>query len=202
MSRSGDSEGHAASGEGPTLTDKQRQVMQRIDRRMPIKVIAGEMGVSETRINQHIRALKDIYSADSLNGLVEAYRAANGAKNADPSVGTSANRPYSFPQYTKSQVPQFDPVSEKDGRVATFEYLPADSDEAQTSADRRAGKEPQVVPRALDGQNAVLYRLAIMIGLAFGIIAAGILVLTAALGVSEVLDGKAEIPLEAIAPAE
>ena len=42
------------------LTDRQRAVMERIDRRVPIKVIAQELGVSETRINQHIRALKDI----------------------------------------------------------------------------------------------------------------------------------------------
>jgi biotin operon repressor len=34
--------------------------MQRIDRRVPIKVIAQELGVSETRICQQIRALKDI----------------------------------------------------------------------------------------------------------------------------------------------
>jgi len=54
----------------PQLTDKQREVMHRIDRRMPIKLIASEMGVSETRINQHIRALKRIYDAGSLNELV------------------------------------------------------------------------------------------------------------------------------------
>ena len=48
------------------LTERQAAVMERVDRRVPIKVIAQELGVSETRINQHIRALKDIYSADSL----------------------------------------------------------------------------------------------------------------------------------------
>ncbi len=198
MSRTGDPDSPAESGEGPKLTEKQAEVMQRIDRRMPIKVIASEMGVSETRINQHIRALKDIFSADSLNGLVEAYRASGLA----PTDTEAADQPYSFSQYTKNQVPQSAPASENDGRVATFKYLPADRDEAQDSTERRAGKEPKVVPGALDGQHAVLYRLAIMIGLAIGIVAAGILILTAALGVSEVLDGKAEIPEEAIAPAD
>ena len=48
--------------------------MDRIDRRVPIKVIAQELGVSETRINQHIRTLKNIYHASSLNELVEVYR--------------------------------------------------------------------------------------------------------------------------------
>jgi len=43
---------------GPVLTAKQRAVMHRIERRMPIKIIANEMGVSETRVNHHILALK------------------------------------------------------------------------------------------------------------------------------------------------
>ncbi|MEP2735696.1 MAG: LuxR C-terminal-related transcriptional regulator [Erythrobacter sp.] len=57
-----------------SLTDRQRAVMERIDRRVPIKVIAQELGISETRINQHIRALKDAYQAENLNQLVELYR--------------------------------------------------------------------------------------------------------------------------------
>ena len=65
-----------SSGAAKRLTDRQRAVMERIDRRVPIKVIAQELGVSETRINQHIRALKDVYVAGSLGELVENYRAA------------------------------------------------------------------------------------------------------------------------------
>ncbi len=34
------------------LTARQRAVMERIDKRIPIKVIALELGMSETRINQ------------------------------------------------------------------------------------------------------------------------------------------------------
>jgi|GEM_PF-3029718 len=58
-----------------SLTQRQRDVMERIDRRVPIKVIADELGLSATRVNQHIRALKDIYGADSLAELVECHRA-------------------------------------------------------------------------------------------------------------------------------
>jgi DNA-binding NarL/FixJ family response regulator len=64
-----------SSGAARRLTDRQRAVLQRIDRRVPIKVIAQELGVSETRINQHIRALKNVYDAGSLGELVENYRA-------------------------------------------------------------------------------------------------------------------------------
>lgn len=63
------------------LTQRQRSVMERIDRRVPIKVIAQDLGVSETRINQHIRVLKDIYEADNLGDLVECYRADIRAKS-------------------------------------------------------------------------------------------------------------------------
>lgn len=63
------------------LTQRQRFVMERIDRRVPIKVIAQDLGVSETRINQHIRVLKDIYEADNLGDLVEFYRADIRAKS-------------------------------------------------------------------------------------------------------------------------
>ncbi|MFN4131282.1 MAG: LuxR C-terminal-related transcriptional regulator, partial [Paracoccaceae bacterium] len=60
------------------LTKRQRAVMERIDNRIPIKIIALELGVSETRINQHIRALKDIYGAASLSELVAKYRISQG----------------------------------------------------------------------------------------------------------------------------
>jgi len=60
------------------MTERQRAVMERIDRRVPIKVIARDLKISETRVNQHIRALKDIYLAGSLSELVENYRIANG----------------------------------------------------------------------------------------------------------------------------
>ena len=74
----------------PALTGKQRDVIRRIDRRMPIKLIASEMGVSETRINQHIRALKAIYGVGSLNELVESHRLAQRAalfSGADQNAG-------------------------------------------------------------------------------------------------------------------
>ena len=71
------------------LTDRQRSVMERIDRRVPIKVMAQELGISETRVNQHIRALKDIYGTESLNELVEVYRR---DRNGDAPDGAS-NKP-------------------------------------------------------------------------------------------------------------
>lgn len=78
---------HAASR---PLTPRQRDVMERIDRRVPIKVIADELGVSVTRVNQHIRALKDIYGADSLADLVECYRASEGYGQAPGEINAGS----------------------------------------------------------------------------------------------------------------
>src|SRR3546814_12649366 len=76
-----------------TLTERQRSVLERIDRRMPIKVIAQELGVSETRINQHIRILKDIYQVESLNELVEVYRQGRAEGESQPQdLSESASR--------------------------------------------------------------------------------------------------------------
>ncbi len=101
-----------SSGAARRLTDRQLAVMERIDRRVPIKVIALELGVSETRINQHIRALKDVYEAASLGELVENYRATlppeppaetppNGQEGDPQGVATA---PFSEAAYTKNQV--------------------------------------------------------------------------------------------------
>ena len=50
--------------------------------------------------------------------------------------------------------------------------------------------EPRVVPGVLDGDHAVLYRLAVIIGLALAFIVLVILVVTAALSMSEASGGK------------
>lgn len=102
------------------LTDRQRAVMERIDRRVPIKVIAQELGVSETRINQHIRALKDAYCAASLGELVENYRATLAVADDPPThrpsapaqpVSAIAAPPLSEAAYTKTQLqPADDPA--------------------------------------------------------------------------------------------
>ena len=40
-----------------SITDRQLQVLELLDRRVPIKVIASELDISQTRVNQHIAAL-------------------------------------------------------------------------------------------------------------------------------------------------
>lgn len=209
-----------------SLTERQRAVMVRIDRRVPIKVIARELGVSDTRINQHIRALKNIYSASSLGELVEGYRAdLRDTKNAiNESLseieasgrgGKETQKPSVFPfhsndtaspksgirglsesAYSKSQVEESlresNLVLEDDlGKLTVNDVMPM-IDQAPWL---RVG-EPKVVPGALDGEHATLLRFGAIIVIAFGFLAAIVLAVTAAMKVSEALDGKASIPAE------
>jgi hypothetical protein len=197
------------SGAAKRLTDRQLAVMERIDRRVPIKVIATELGVSETRINQHIRALKDFYDAASLGELVENYRAtlspeaAEAAAENDP--GTIADgallNPFSEPAYTNSQINDAaDPADFGDrddpGRLVLSDAMPL----MQQAPWLKPG-EPRVVPGVLDGEHAVLARLGAIIGIAAGILASVILVITAAKTLSEATEGKAYISVETEAAA-
>ncbi|WP_284126669.1 helix-turn-helix transcriptional regulator [Parerythrobacter aestuarii] len=165
-----------------TLTDRQKDVLVRIDRRMPIKQIAGELDVSESRINQHIRALKDAYSVENLKDLVDSYR----AEVSDS--GESA--PYRKPASTKSEVPPRPEMNEPEDRVAPGEFVLSDVAPLAIEAPWTVRHEPRVVPGVLDGDHAVLYRLAVIIGLALAFIVLVILVVTAALSVSEASGGK------------
>ncbi|WP_234032103.1 hypothetical protein [Parerythrobacter jejuensis] len=149
---------------------------------MPIKLVAAELEVSESRINQHIRALKDIYGVGNLKDLCESYRA------EVQDSGESA--PYRKTASTKSQVPQSAKQGETEDRVAPGEFVLADVAPLAIEAPWTVKSEPRVVPGVLDGDHAVLYRLAVIVGLAFAFIVLVILVMTAALSMNEATGGK------------
>ena len=207
-----------SSGAARRLTDRQQAVMERIDRRVPIKVIAQELSVSETRINQHIRALKDIFEAGSLGELVKNYRASRahartvGDNAADlPSADAAVHgpddqtrdtrfEPFSEPAYKKKQIigsGVFEEglVRDDPGRLVMSDAMPL----IQQAPWLRPG-EPRVVPGVLDGEHAVLFRLGAIMGIASGILAAVVLTITAAVALSNATSGRAtysEEPLHA-----
>lgn len=186
------------------LTERQAAVMERVDRRVPIKVIAQELGVSETRINQHIRALKDLYGAGSLRDLVDLYRLEKTEGESDDTlkeiedkqgVGNSS-KPLSEAVYKIPQVPAtvfgFDMNGQDD--VTTVELN--DATPLIERAPWLKPGEPKVVPGLLDGEHAVMFRLAAIVGTAFGLLAAAVLTATAALMISEALADRAVIPVD------
>jgi len=190
-------------GETRPLTERQSAVMERIDRRVPIKVIAQELGVSETRINQHIRALKDIYGADSLRDLVDLYRLQRAEKDGQTEPQeTSENedlddfsKPLSEDAYINSQVPRTIFGFDMDGRDGGAEVEFNDASPLIESAPWLKPGEPKVVPGLLDGEHAITLRLAAIVGIALGLLAAVVLTVLAALMISEALDERATLPV-------
>ncbi|UAB79864.1 hypothetical protein INR77_15385 [Erythrobacter sp. SCSIO 43205] len=180
--------------------------MERIDQRAPIKVIANDLGVSETRINQHIRALKDIYEAESLADLVKAYREDKSAfedsqeESLNDLGDLSANEPTSGTQhlsesvYSKNQVPIMALIDDPTAQDDPGELVIRDVSSMVEEAPWLRPGEPTVVPRALDGEYAVWWRLVAIVGIAFGFLAALVLTVTAAVTISEALDGRAAVP--------
>ncbi|MEM7687771.1 MAG: hypothetical protein AAF291_02015 [Pseudomonadota bacterium] len=191
-------------GETRPLTERQAAVMERIDRRVPIKVIANELGVSETRINQHIRALKDIYGADSLRDLVKLYRLTQAEKvvapeeqKADESQQiTSFDKPLSEDAYTNPQVPASIFGFDRGDRDSAANVEFNDATPLIERAPWLTPGEPRVVPRQLDGEHAITLRLAAIVGIAFGLLAAGVLTAVAAMMISDALEGRVTVPVD------
>lgn len=189
------------SAKARELTERQRAVIERIDRRMPIKVIARELGVSDTRINQHIRALKNIYSAENLGELVERFREENPdlqnvEKSYENEILTEESKGFGNSQYSKSQVPEHALIVEGLDGDDPGKLVMSDAMPLEDQAPWLRPGEPRVVPRVLDGEHAVWFRLAAILGIAFAILAAVVLAITAAVTISEALDGRAVIPVD------
>lgn len=186
-------------GAARPLTDRQQAVMERIDRRVPIKVIARELGVSETRINQHIRALKDIFEAENLGELVERYREdrrAKGIKTPQSETVEPDLKGFSEATYSKKQVPSESPIEHIRSGNDLGELVMSDVLPLMEQAPWLDAGEPRVVARVLDGEHAVWFRLAAIVGIAFGFLAAVVLTVTAAVTISEALDGRAAVPVD------
>lgn len=186
-------------GAARPLTDRQQAVMERIDRRVPIKVIARELGVSETRINQHIRALKDIFEAENLGELVERYREdrrAKGIKTPQSETVEPDLKGFSEATYSKNQVPSESPIEHIRSGNDPGELVMSDVLPLMEQAPWLDAGEPRVVARVLDGEHAVWFRIAAIVGIAFGFLAAVVLTVTAAVTISEALDGRAAVPVD------
>ncbi len=172
----------------PELTDRERAVLDGIDRRLPLKSVAAEIGVSESRVNQHVRALKERFQVNNLSDLVDAWRG-----ESTEIAGEASCRNYAW---RNSQVPDWENHGDRGDRVAPGEFVLSDAALYAIEAPWSVENEPRVVPGKLDGDNAVLLRLAVIIGIAFGLAAAIVLVVTASLSLSEALQGKSLAPTE------
>ncbi len=56
------------------LPERKMDVMIRVNQGMPYKVVAAEVGISEVRVKQIVRELKDRYGVEKKYELVAAFR--------------------------------------------------------------------------------------------------------------------------------
>lgn len=91
----------------PVLSERQKQVLSLIDERLTIKEMAGQLQISETRVNQHIDMLKRRLSANTHRELAARYREL--AAPATPFPNSSGG---------KSQLPERPEIPSFQSRVA------------------------------------------------------------------------------------
>ncbi len=168
------------------LSARQREVLSLIDRRFTIKEMAHELGISESRVNQHIGALKRRLGVNTHRELAARFRSLFCQTQPDPlskSIG-------GIPQLAAGIGPR-----STSGRVADGELVLADVHAFSVEAPWAQASEPTVVPPVLDGRHAVPLRLAAVAMMVFGILASLVLSITAAMSLSELVGGRPETEL-------
>jgi DNA-binding CsgD family transcriptional regulator len=83
----------------PILTPRQEAVLRQIAERKSLKTIAYDLRISESAVNQHVKALKGLFGAHSLGDLSYEYRCISDVSSDDG---------YRKSAYRKRQVPHAD----------------------------------------------------------------------------------------------
>jgi DNA-binding CsgD family transcriptional regulator len=176
--------GTSQTGSHRTLTPRQSEVLQGIALRKPIKQIAGDAGISESAVNQHIRVLKRIYQVNSLGQLAECYRQMETAQPEESCRKPICNDNQLFfgnEAGAESGQDKMQPV------VAFNEPLAYESPPPWARQDS-ASHGLHLVPEVLNGRDANWVRTAAMVAVAIGTL----LVLLIGLGVAQGLSSAFE----------
>jgi hypothetical protein len=149
--------------------------------------MAVDLEVSDSAINQHIRALKERLNVNSLRELADYYRNRVACADHIENCRDSACR--------KSHLPESPLFGEN-----TFKDDPSpvitlhDAFDFNIEAPWSGHTEPQVVPGVLDGRNAEWNRGAVICSIVIGIFAAIIVALGAAQSITEAINSKSAVP--------
>ncbi|WP_133366474.1 response regulator transcription factor [Qipengyuania sediminis] len=155
------------------LTSRQQEVLDRLTRHQAIKTIADEMGVSETRINQHIRAIKDRLGVNHKEDLVALWLEAGGS-------------PFSNSIYRKRQLPEVENSAHEQSGADTALFTFQDAG-AMRRAPWEAAAYRRVGPGFLDGRGEGAKRMVYIILVAIGLPLAVIFTLSAMIALTEML---------------
>ena len=161
------------------LTKRQIDVLVGISRRRSIKQIAYELQISESAINQHIKALKTNLEVGTLAELTEAYHLISVCCE-DQDCSKTTSRKKRLPLATGST----DVPGKNDIEPIVMFHQPL---AYEMRAPWTAMVGPPVVPRVLNGENAIWVRGAAIIMIAVGILATILIGLGVAQGVTSAL---------------
>lgn len=160
-----------------TLTERQEIVAAMLAQRMTIKEIAAELQISKSGVNKHIAALKRRFEVNALSEVVAAWRASCADPDSDRlSKETCPN----------NHLANTDLRAPSDGQMDTGDFRLADSG---SPLDWPGLRQPQVLPRWLEGHNPVVRRLAAVFGIMVASLAVIILTITVLKSMSEMVTG-------------
>ncbi|MXP13630.1 hypothetical protein GRI44_02535 [Altererythrobacter confluentis] len=149
-----------------SLTERQVAVLELNSVRKPLKVIALELGISQARVNQHIKTLKEKLKVNTLNELADCYRV------------SMEKSPYRKPIYSKNRVPACQISGEQGAKDAAGHFVLHDSIPFGMQAPWETKVGERIVPGMLDGDHAVTARLFLVVFIALGLLASVALIIT------------------------
>lgn len=174
------------------LTPRQLQILDLLDRGAPLKLIASELDISTTRVNQLVRELKERLRAQSKFQLVQIYRESSGVRLA-----------YTKHAYPESELPVDELSSNLVTGTAVGEFVFSDVQSFTVEAPwQEQMADPRVVPEMLDGPHANLRRLIAMVFLLILIVVAITFLGVATLTVTEFWSNYGSISSETQGPAK
>jgi DNA-binding CsgD family transcriptional regulator len=156
----------------PRLTAKQHEVLRFVAENRTSKEIAWELGISESAVNQRIEGVRLRAGSPPRAELARAYRMYLQERRREQSA--QPHGPAQFPEPLQPPEPAQAPEplqAPEPGQEATCNTLP-DKDAVNytvTAPWQRQGFDT-IVPEALDGANAGLNRIAVMVGIAVGLL--------------------------------
>ena len=163
-------------GDRSPLTERQKVVASMLARRMTIKEIAAELQISDSGVNKHIAALERRFEVNALSEVVAAWR----ASSEEPAEGLS--KPTCIiPHLAESSI-----QTASHGQEEAGDFELADSG---APLDWPGLRQPQVLPRWLEGRNPVIRRLAAVFGIMIASLAVIILTITVLKSMSEMVTG-------------
>lgn len=169
----------AESGDFDLLTDKQVAVLGPLANGRTSKEIAGTLGLSESAVNRRIELLRIRFGGITRLELARRYRDWAAVQGASDGVETDRQSL----RLAEPAAAEQKPVEDGEDAALTFR----DSVAISIAPPWTGAAEPNVVPRVLDGENAVLTRGAAIAVMLLATVATLVLGLAAAGALTEML---------------